>query len=185
MAPEDVTDKSAPSAGSGGIGLGLSSREVLELALWLEKAGLEFYRLLSEETKEEPLRNFFLRLMGMELDHQRLIQDMLTAEPLAAAKKAGFDETLTHREFFIHLREMLQKRVFPRSLVFLTELDRYKTPRDALAMALALETESVKLYQGLAGFKLPYQSQSTIVRLITEEESHIEEVNKIIESLGG
>ncbi|HUT52415.1 MAG TPA: ferritin family protein [bacterium] len=185
MGPGDVGDKAERFVDPTRINLGLSSREFLEMALWLEKAGIEFYRLLSEEAKEESLRIFFLRLIGMELDHQRLIQDMLTAEPLIEAKKAGFDETLTHREFFVHLRGMLQKKVFPQSLEFLTELDRYKSPRDALDQALAIETESIKLYKNLAEFKLPYKSQSTIAKLIAEEESHIEEINKIIESMGG
>jgi len=94
--------------------LGLSSREVLEMALWLEKAGMEFYRLLSEETKESRCEIFLAAHVHGD-GHQRMIQDMLTVEPLAEARKAGFDETLTHREFFVHLREMLQKKVFPRA----------------------------------------------------------------------
>jgi rubrerythrin len=185
MEPGNISDKAAKFVDPAGISLGLSAREILELALWLEKAGMEFYRLLSEESREESLRIFFLRLMGMELGHQRMVQDMIEGEPLAGDRKAGFDESLTHREFFIHLRDMLQKKVFPQSLQFLTELDRYKSPRDALAMALAIETEAVKLYKNLARFNLPYKSKSVIIKLIAEEEGHIEEVNKIIKSMGG
>ena len=38
MGPGDVTDKAAKFVDPAGISLGLSAREVLELALWLEKA---------------------------------------------------------------------------------------------------------------------------------------------------
>jgi rubrerythrin len=40
--------------------LELSPRELLELALWLERCGVEFYRFLAEEQSREKLRGFYL-----------------------------------------------------------------------------------------------------------------------------
>jgi len=167
----------------GAVGYSLSGRELLELALWLEKSGIEFYRLLSEEAKEQDLRAFFLRLMGMEMQHELLILQMISAEPPAPTKKFPFDETLTHREYFIYLRSLVEKKIFPQDFEFLAELDHYHQPGDALARALQIEEQTIKLFRTLAGFTLPYKSQATIVKLIAEEESHLEEIRKILNSI--
>jgi len=49
--------------------------------LWLERCGAEFYRFLSESQERDGLRRFYLRLMGMEMEHENQILQWLRTAP--------------------------------------------------------------------------------------------------------
>ena len=161
----------------------MSSRQLLEVALWLERTGVEFYRFLSEELEDSRLRNFFLRLAGMEISHENLVREMLQLEPEDDATKTAFDETLTGREFFTRLRGMIEEKVFPLGINFITELDKFRSPREALPAAVQAEEQSIRIYRLLRGFELDKTSSETLNRLLLEEEKHLNEVYKIYNSL--
>ena len=164
--------------------LDLKPREILELALWLEKTGVEFYRMLSEDEKlTEDVRGLFLRLMGMEMEHERLVREWLSEAPPGEHRKLAFDESLTQREYFVHLRALVERRVFPQGFNFLADLDSYQAARDAMPMAINIEQEAIILYQTLAGFQLPYPTQGTVQKIIKEEEDHIKEIKEILAEL--
>lgn len=162
--------------------LPLTAREVLEAAYWLEKSGIEFFRMLSETVEHEKLRQFFLRLMGMEMEHEKLVREMMDdlGDAPERPEKLGFDESLTHREYFLHMRAMVEKNVFPQEFSFFADLDGYTSPEDALPMARKIEERTIELYRSLSRFKMPYRKQAVIKKLITEEESHLEEIEKIL-----
>lgn len=166
------------------IRLDLTPREHLELALWLEKSGLEFYRLLSEESKEGRLRDFFLRLAGMEMAHEKIIRDLMISLAPQEPVKLPFDETLSRREFFLHLRSLTEKDVFPHDFRFLAQLEQFKEPKDALPAALQIEEKAIHLYRTLSEFKLSVQAHGVLQRLVHEEEKHAAEIKAILKSVG-
>jgi len=157
----------------------LSASQALELSLRLEQTGVEFYRMLADEIKEEPLRNFFLGLTGMELEHEKTVRELLAAETDRPEQKLAFDETLTDREFFVRIRDLIVSGAFPSGLDLFKKLDRFQTPTDAFPLALKMEKRSIGVYQYLLRFQLTEAARKTIERLIEDEQSHLEEVGKV------
>lgn len=161
----------------------LSPGELLELAAWLERTGVEFYRLLSEELKQGKLRKFFLKLMGMEMEHEKKMRDLLGAVDYQPREKLPFDEDLTGREYFLHLRSLSAKRVFPQGFELFKNLDRFERPEDALPWARDVEKNMIEILKALRRFKLSPDSLGVIDGLIQEEDRHFNEINEILDSL--
>ena len=164
-------------------GVNLSARQLIEIGLWLERNGVEFYRFLSEDQKDPGLRDFFLRLTGMEIKHENWLRDLLRGQPAEPLSKLAFDESLSGREYFLRLRGLVEEKVFPLGLNFITELEGFKQPRDALPAAMRAEVQSVRLYQFLSEFRLDPAARQTVQLIITEEEAHQKEIETILRSL--
>lgn len=165
------------------IRLDLTPLECLELALWLERAGLEFYRMLAEETPEGRLRDFYLRLSGMEIKHEGTIRGLIKQVSSSASPKLPFDETLTNREFFLRLKTFSENKTFPHDFSFLVQLEEFKEPKEALALALEIETKAIGLYRTLSEFKLSVPAEAVLRVLALEEEKHFAEIKAILRSL--
>lgn len=157
----------------------LTAAEVVEIAVWLEKTATEFYRLLSESYEPGPLRDFFLGLTGMELDHERKMRDLLPTMGESSPGKLSFDEGLTGREYFIYLRSLAAKKVLPEGFEVFAMIDDFHEPADALPAALELEDKSGRLYRFLAEFRLSAEAEARVKQMIEEESRHLAEVRKI------
>lgn len=157
----------------------LRAVEVVEVAVLLEKTAVDFYRLLSDSFDDGPLRNFFLGLTGMELEHERKMRDLLATLSDPPPTKLAFDEGLTGREYFLNLRSLALKKLFPEGFELFDMIDNFKAPQDALPTALELEGKSLRLYQTLARFQLSTEAQMVVERLLQDERHHLADIEKI------
>jgi len=160
-------------------GVELSAREVLEVALWLERCGSEFFRFLSESQERMGLRRFYLRLMGMEMEHENRVRQQLQSAPSEKPDKRAFDETLTDREYLRKLQKVMEEHVFPVDLNFITELDKFTCPEDAVPLALKIKEQSRRMFSWLSRFQLSEPARQVVESLIAEEEHHLQEIRKI------
>jgi rubrerythrin len=163
-------------------GVELSAREILEVALWLERCGAEFFRFLSESQEHANLRSFYLRLMGMEMEHENRVRQLLQSAPAEKPDKLAFDETLTDREYLSKLKKALEEHVFPVDLNFITAMDTFTCPEDAVPLALKIKEESHRMYNWLCRFRLSAEAAKVIQSLIAKEEEHLQEIRKIYRS---
>ncbi len=169
-----------PAAIGSAIDLKLTAIEIIELAIWIERKGVEFYRFLSEEMEEADMRSFFLRLMGMEMRHESRLRSALKDFPQREEIKSGFDEGMSDREYFLRLKTLAGAKVFPEGFNILLEMEDYKEPEDALPMALEIEENTRRLYGVLSGFELPAEVASLVRDLIRDEGEHVSEIKGII-----
>jgi len=163
--------------------LELSPRELLELALWLERCGVEFYRFLAEEQSREKLRGFYLRLMGMEMEHENWIRRMIQSlNGEFQPRKLAFDESLTGREYILRFRQAIEEKVFPVGINFLFDLDNFASPRDAIPFAKNIKIKILAIYQLLLGFQLSEPARKIMESLIAEGQEHLQEIEAILKS---
>jgi len=165
-------------------GVQLSAREVMEVALWLERCGSEFFRFLSESQERTGLRRFYLRLMGMEMEHENQVLQWLRSAPSEKPDKRAFDETLTDREYLSKLKKAMEAHIFPVDLNFITKLEEFTCPEDAVPLALKIKEQSHRMYRWLSRFQLSPEAAQVIESLIAEEEEHVREIRKIYRSAG-
>jgi rubrerythrin len=163
-------------------GVELSAREVLEVALWLERCGAEFFRFLTESQEHAGLRRFYLRLTGMEMEHENRVRQQLQSAPSEKPDKLAFDETLTDREYLFKLRKVMEENIFPVDLNLVTELDKFTCPEDAVPLALKIKEQSHRMYNWLSRFQLSEPARQVTQSLIAEEEHHLQEIRKIYRS---
>jgi len=165
------------------VNIELSARELLEVAVLLERKGVEFYRMISEMLEQSEARSFFLKLMGMELEHERKLTGMLEMTDKDAINKTPFDDSMSMREYFLKLKSLAVSKVFPEGFELFDRLENPGSLEDALELAIEVENKSTALYQRLSRFKLPADARDIVQRLIEEEESHLSEVSRIYRSL--
>jgi rubrerythrin len=164
--------------------LEFSTKNLLELGIWMEVAGAEYYRHLASKEKNEKIRNFYLRLMGVERQHEDYLRKVYKEVTKEDAEYLGLDEQdLTAREYLLKLREVARNKIFGPNFD-VPDPDKITCEEDCLNAALEAEMQSVALYKYLSRFKLYGKAKEVVQKLKQDEEGHIEDINKIIADLG-
>ncbi len=171
---EDIKDATTEDGETGA-----PARELVELALHLEKIGADFYRALSEQCEDEKLCRFFLRMVGNEHEHERRLSELLASDKIAPHEKKAFDDNMTDHEYFARLRSVAARRVFPEGAELFEKMDTVRTVEEGLALAMEAEKNSIKLYGAISRMELTPEAVETLEWLVREEEGHLAEVSRI------
>ncbi len=145
-----------------------SSREILTIAVKIEKNGHDFYLKLSKESKDDKLKTLFTELAKMETEHVNLFSEMLQNVPdddFETLSSFGFSE-----EIFLYLEAIADSKIFVKNNNF--SLDTQQDIMNVFAIALALEKDSIIFYYELLAY-MSEQHKKTIETILTEEKKHI------------
>lgn len=163
--------------------LELKVPELLELAAWMERTGAEYYRYLSEQTQDYPTKKFFLRLMGMEHEHELHIRKLYQEAASKELDYFGEEEGVTGRDFLQRVRKAALKKVWPGGFDPTMEVKDKFEIRESLQMALDAEKNSAALYHYLGKFKLYGPARDCIDRLKKDEQGHIRDIIDVMQKL--
>lgn len=163
--------------------LELKTSDLLELAAWMERTGAEYYRYLSEQTDDRDIKKFFLRLMGMEHEHEVHIRKLYQEAANRQLDYFGEDEGITGREFLKRVRKAALKKVWPGGFNPTMEITGKFEIRECLQNALDAEKNSAALYHYLGKFKLYGEARNCIERLKNDELSHIRDIIDVMNRL--
>ncbi len=163
----------------------LTMKDLLEVAMAMEHEGAEFYRMLAESYDGGRLRDFFLRLSGMEIKHELKLNEWLKSLGPERDAKITFDEGYTDREYFVHLKKLALKKAYPDGADLFAIMDSFEKPEDALEMAVTNEQNAVKLYQILSNFALTDNAAKIVQWLLVEEQAHVKEIKEILAQING
>lgn len=145
---------------------GINAEEIFEMALGLEKQGVEFYTRASEIFDDPLIKNMLARLASMEADHERIfsaMRDRLVGDEFYSD---GFDPELLAARY---LRAMTAGAVFEP----LAPLSGTETLADILKKGLEAEKNSIVFYTGLRGIVPEDLGRDKVDAIIEEEMKHI------------
>ncbi len=127
-------------------------KKIIKMAVGNEIAAYEFYKGVSEKTKDSNLRSIFSELAEEEQKHKVFLEAFLSgAKPLKFASVTDYK-----------VAEAVDK---PR-------LSMQMKPADAIALAMKEEEEAMQMYQGLADSSTASDQKDLFLSLAKMEKGH-------------
>lgn len=141
-----------------------SADEIFEMAEQMERNGQKFYRAAAEAVDEDDKKKLLLELADMEVDHEKLFQQM-RAE-LSGKQKAStvFDP---EGESALYLRALVDTRVF-----FEKEMD-VSSMEKILKAAIEAEKDAIVFYLGMKNAVPESLGKDRMDHIIKEEMGHV------------
>jgi rubrerythrin len=144
-----------------------NSQDVFEIALRMEKIGKDFYEALAVASDDEAVRQFCAKAAADEARHYETFCWM-REHMKRRGPKAAPDAVRAHRLECL-VKEQIQPD--PAAVQKVAIGGRLK---DALAMAIAMEQDAVKFYQGLLGV-MP-DLADPLKAIVEEENEHLRDL---------
>ena len=158
------------------MGIFFSGRELLEIAIGIERNGAIFYDSLAGFTKNPGARDTYKNLADKEREHSAIFQRML--DSVGESKPP---ETFTE-QYNLYLKALIDSLVFADDKVSLKMAKNVNNDAEAIQIGMGAEKDSILFYVEVKD--LARRSDRKVVRKIIEEEkSHLRQLTEIKKSL--
>jgi rubrerythrin len=144
----------------------LNITEILELAVYIEQKGYEFYTESAKKLGDLKLMQLFHLLAEEELNHERIFKKMI--------EKTGTTAPTDPRE---NMNGFLKEFAFGRGKSMKEKLKSLHTVEAALELALGIEKDSVVFYNTLKKH-VTEEHMAEVEDVIREEVNHILQIWK-------
>ena len=166
-APHDRSQsRNRESKGGAAIGYAWTFADIYRAAVRLEQDGLAFYRRAREMTLDPSVVRVFAELAADEEDHVRDFEETYFARREDAPRTPAEEASLQA------LEQIYSKTVFAGAEAPLDRLARITSEVDALALAVSMEDDAVRFYQGLLPFAESGDARAALDELIAQEQRH-------------
>ena len=149
-----------------------SGRELINIAIGIERTGITFYDIMAKSTDDETAREIFQGLVNMERAHIQIFQDMLSE-----AAKYEPPETPSP-EYADYLQSLIDNAVFTDEMVTSEMAAQADSDIKALELGINAEKDSILFYYEMRDI-MPPRALPTITRIIAEEKSHLRQLSEI------
>lgn len=149
---------------------GYTISEIIDMAIQTERLGAEFYAGLAEKFKKDKnLKSLFETLKDKEVVHGRRFEELKAL--------IGTRESEDWQEAQRYLRAIMESAFFIGEGKSLPTMDKVKTVKEAVELALGFEKETLLFYLGL---RTEVREKHLLDEIITEEQSHIVWLHSIL-----
>ena len=153
-----------------------SSDELINMAIGIERSGIAFYDIMSKSIDNAATQSAFHYLADMEREHVKIFQAILEkAEQHQPSKN-------TAQEKKEYLQALVDNTIFTDEAITSEMASRADSPTTALELAIAAEKDSILFYYEIKEILSP-QAKSTVVKIITEEKSHLWQLSELKKKL--
>jgi rubrerythrin len=152
----------------------LSSSELVEVALGIERNGIAYYTALAESTIDASLKGTFNGLADMERRHMEIFQNMLTSVGKYQPPYSGESE----QEYELYLKALVDSAVFADDKVALHMARSASSPAEAIQTAMGAEKDSILFYNEMCDL-VPERERPIVDGIINEEKSHLRQLSSL------
>jgi len=156
--------------------ISFSGTELINIAIGIERRGIAFYDIMTKSTENDATRNVFQYLANMEREHIQIFQGML-----AEANKYQIPETYA-QEYASYLQALVDSAVFTDDMVTSEIATKAESDIEALELAICAEKDSILFYYEMKEI-MPQRAQATVIKIITEEKSHLRQLSELKKKL--
>jgi rubrerythrin len=152
-------------------------KEVIELAIILEKTGQEFYARASQTSKSPILKNLFNFLAQEEVNHAKRFERL--AKKIISTSyhwDANFDELK------LYLKAITDSKFFTSPQSILKVITKVSTPLRLIKNAIQFEKETLLFYSEILNL-VRSEDKAVVNKIIAQERSHIKKLNELKESI--
>ena len=158
------------------MGVLFSGRELIDIAIGIERNGAAFYHSLAKSTGNEIAKGAYQYLAGEELKHIEVFQSML-----GSVADYRPPETYTE-EYDLYLRALIDSRVFTDDQTAYEMAQRVTSDAEAIQIAMGAEKDSILFYSEVR--ELVRRSDRELInKIIEEERSHLRQLSELKGSL--
>ena len=148
----------------------ITDKEILELALKMEREGQAFYERLSQHIKDSTVKNFVRQMHKEEIQHEKLFRIMLETKD---EKPYGWEDKKELHDF---ISEYFKTDIYPPLEDILPEDAKFETLQKAVDFAMEAEMVSAEFYSILGGFCDNFEAKTALLLLEKAERDHVKEV---------
>ena len=153
-----------------------SGSELIDISIGIERRGIVFYDIMAKSTGNTVARDVFQYLADMERQHIQIFQGMLDE-----ADKYQISETHAG-EYTAYLQALVDSAVFSDDMVTSEMATQADSDIAAMELAIAAEKDSILFYYEMKDI-MPQQAQPMVIKIITEEKSHLRELSELKKKL--
>jgi rubrerythrin len=151
-------------------------KEVLEMAIEIEKNGRSFYEFMARVGKEMEVRDMFTQLAAREQEHENTFRDVLK-------RLGGYRPSQAYAgEHYQYIRDLADSGVISGERVQAALVKRPVTDVEAIELGIGFEKDSILFYAEMRGM-VPRQDQEIIDIITSEEKKHLSELTYIANKL--
>lgn len=143
-------------------------KEIIEMALQIERCGVAFYGRLKELAQSPEARRLYTALEEAEHRHISDFEAVLKS----ALEKHGNRQYAATEEELLYLRAFASRRIFRTPEEAVGKVDALCDPLEGIDMALDFELASVSFYQDMAKLIEDSRDRSSVEELERQERQH-------------
>jgi len=162
------------------MGIKFNASEVLDMAIKIERNGMEFYATAANNFKEEKAKKLLNQLAEWEKGHELTFKTMKEDLSAADQQAVAFDP---NNEVVLYLNAMADRNVFNIDESPAKALTGKETLESILRKAIMLEKDSIVFYVGLKELVPESLGRDKVEHIIHEEMGHIGYINDQLSSL--
>lgn len=155
-----------------------TGRDMVEIAINIERNGEAFYQTAMKAARKDSARNAFDHLAGEERKHLMTFEallDTLAPEPLPESYSG---------EYALYVRALSDNRIFTDDKTARASAAKAANDTEVINLALSAERESLLMYWEMRGV-LRRTDLSVVDRIMEEERSHIRQLTELKGKIGG
>ena len=158
------------------MGIFFSGRELIEIAIGIEKNGAVFYDSLAGSTKNPGARDTYKNLADKEREHAEIFRKML-----GSVGEYKPPETYTE-QYNLYLKALVDSLVFTNDKVTHQMARKVNSDAEAVQIAMGAEKDSILFYVEVRDM-VRRSERKVVGEIIEEEKSHLRELMAIKKSL--
>jgi rubrerythrin len=153
----------------------LNLKEIIEIAIQIEKSGAAFYKRLKELADSDETRELFDYLEAAEYQHIADFTDVLKS---ALAKHKNMEYSTTEEEL-LYLRAFASRQIFSSPEDAINKAEGFTDQLDAIDMAIDFELNSVGFYREMADLIEDPADKASVEELQKQEKAHAANLYRI------
>ena len=150
-----------------------SASEVFQFAIQIEENGEHFYRELSKHVSDPDTKKFLELLANEEVKHGSTFKKLLSTFEKYDPQENYPDE------YFAYLKALVNNMIFEKAPLK-EQIDKLKTPKEAIRFAIQNEWESILYYQEIKKL-VPKDQQHLVEEIIEEERTHFLKLSQFLD----
>ena len=155
-----------------------SGRELINIAIGIERRGITFYDVMGKSTDNEMARATFEGLVEMEREHLKTFLEMLSESDMQEPR-----ETPT-REYSDYVQAIIDEAVFTDDMITGEIVMQADSDIKPIELGISAEKDSLLFYYEMKD-NMPQRIVPLVNRIIAEEKSHLQQLSEIKKKLSG
>lgn len=155
-----------------------SGREIIEMAIQIEKKGAEFFDVIAKISRQPKVKNILQRMAEHEREHIKVFES-LKAKDNILQNESSINNWKQVSPYF---RSLIETKVIPDSSEGEDLSKELQDEIGAIHIAISFEKDNILFYQEIRDMVLE-QEQRILDKLILEEKDHIQRLAELKRSI--
>jgi len=149
-----------------------AASEIVEMAIQIEKNGLNFYRKMAARTKNEKVKSIFLFLVAEEIQHEKTFNKLLKNLPILEMSHTE------EAEYNNYLNALTSSRIFNSNVNMDELVKEISDDIEAVDFAIRAEQDAILFYYELKE-RTRDDGLADVEAIIEEEKMHFSKLSQL------